>query len=421
MRRDIMAIFQNDRTGSAFIPFALMLPVLVSITLSGVDYAWAVLQKQAIQQAADTAAIAGGKELSLSDSRRQNVEAVVEAMVLASIGHNTRSLVQRTQTPPVVDATITDNPLQVEVKVVQPVHTQIGGLLGIDFPPITVKSIARVVGRPNICVLALEPSEIGAIWLVRTAKMTGNGCSIFSNSVSDRGLAVRDGAFLSATAICSAGGIEQQGIITPAPLVDCPQFADPLASRQPPPDQPCQYGKIEIDSGMHHLSPGVYCEGIEIRGTAEVVFDPGDYIIKSGLFRVRDQAKIAGHGVSFYLGDSTWLNFGRDTSVSLSATRTGPMAGIIFFASRNQSRIITHTIMSRGAQEMVGTIYMPTNSLVVDGDASVGGDSAYTAIVARRVVLLNGPHLILNSNYSQTDVPVPAGIKGAGQPVALVN
>ena len=70
---------------------------------------------------------------------------------------------------------------------------------------------------------------------------------------------------------------------------------------------------------------------------------------------------------------------------------------------------------------MVGTVYIPTGELLVDGSAQVGGDSAYTAIVAETIRLYGGPHIVLNSNYDETDVPVPEGIKGAGQPVQIVQ
>ena len=97
------------------------------------------------------------------------------------------------------------------------------------------------------------------------------------------------------------------------------------------------------------------------------------------------------------------------------------MAGLLFFGSRNQSKTFTHTILSRNAQKLVGTIYLPNNAFIVDGDAAVGSNSAYTAIVARRVELRAGPHLVLNSNYDQTDVPVPDGIRGATEPARIVQ
>jgi hypothetical protein len=176
-----------------------------------------------------------------------------------------------------------------------------------------------------------------------------------------------------------------------------------------------------IENETRTLQPGVYCGGLKIKGTSIVTFEPGTFVIAGGSFVVQDQGRIDGNGVSFYLDDKAWLFFGKDTSLSLQASKSGNLAGLLFFGARTQSKLVTHTILSRNAQTLVGTIYFPQNSFIVDGDANVGGASAYTAIVARRVVLLNGPHLVLNSNYDQTDVPVPEGIKGAAQPIALVH
>ena len=134
-----------------------------------------------------------------------------------------------------------------------------------------------------------------------------------------------------------------------------------------------------------------------------------------------DTAEVGGDGVSFLLGPVTFLFFGPETTISLAASRKGELAGLLFFGSRTQSKLITHTILSKNARTMLGTIYFPSNSFIVDGSAQIGQEAAYTAIVARRVVLMSGPNLVLNTNYDLTDVPVPDGIRGAGQPVSLVK
>ena len=97
------------------------------------------------------------------------------------------------------------------------------------------------------------------------------------------------------------------------------------------------------------------------------------------------------------------------------------MAGLLIFASRSGAAGNKHRIQSKNAQKLVGTIYAPTGELSIDGDANVGNLSAYTAIVVEKLVLFGGPHVKLNTNYSDTDVPVPDGIKGAGQPISLVE
>ncbi len=72
----------------------------------------------------------------------------------------------------------------------------------------------------------------------------------------------------------------------------------------------------------------------------------------------------------------------------------------------------SHRISSTGARELVGTFYLPNSSLQIDAEGPVADKSAYTAIVARNLKLLKGPHLVLNTNYGATNVPVPRMIAG---------
>ncbi len=410
--------YRRNARGSMAMIAAVALPLVMLAAGISIDYALLFKKRSTLQSAADAAALAGAKSLSLSDASRENVPAIVKAVVANFVARNAG---RPGDAGVAVETTINNDPLEVKVSVSKAEPLVFARALGRSGHKLTASAIARVVGQPNICVLALEKSSIGAVWLVKNARMTGNNCSVFSNSTSSIGLAVRDGAILTAHSVCSAGGVENNGSISPDPITDCPQFEDPLASRPEPAAGECDYEQTVINGGVATLEPGVYCGGLKIGGTADVTMRPGNYLIKDGLLSVRDEAKVAGDGVSFFLGASTWLYFGPGTSIELAAAKDGIMAGLLFFGSRLQSKLLTHTILSRNAQKLVGTIYLPNNSFIVDGDASVGGASAYTAIVARRVVLLNGPHLVLNTNYALTDVPVPRGIRGAAQPIALVD
>jgi hypothetical protein len=91
------------------------------------------------------------------------------------------------------------------------------------------------------------------------------------------------------------------------------------------------------------------------------------------------------------------------------------------FAARAQSSGASFQILSNDARRLVGTIYVPNGEVRVDATSPIADQSAYTAIVANKLRLYGGPHLVLNTNYDQTDVPVPEGIKGAGQPIRLVK
>ncbi|MCP5073779.1 MAG: hypothetical protein GY947_10860, partial [Rhodobacteraceae bacterium] len=59
--------------------------------------------------------------------------------------------------------------------------------------------------------------------------------------------------------------------------------------------------------------------------------------------------------------------------------------------------------------------------LYIDADAPIADKSAYTAIIASRLELFAGPHLVLNTDYSATDVPVPEGVGAMNGEVYLTE
>jgi hypothetical protein len=57
----------------------------------------------------------------------------------------------------------------------------------------------------------------------------------------------------------------------------------------------------------------------------------------------------------------------------------------------------------------------------VDAPEPVGGDSPWTAVIAREIRLLDDSRLVLNTNFDSTDVPAPAGIRGVEEPLRLIH
>ena len=104
------------------------------------------------------------------------------------------------------------------------------------------------------------------------------------------------------------------------------------------------------------------------------------------------------------------FEFTAETSIELTAPKDGPLAGILFFDSRFANPGRKHRINSDTARKLIGTFYLPESTLLVDSKAPVADESAFTVIIARTVELLEQPNLVLNSDYSQTDIPAPTGL-----------
>lgn len=409
----------RNREGSTAILFALALPVLLMATASAVDVGMGVRQKARLQSVVDAAALAAARELSMSNSKTDNVSSVVQAL---AANYSKASYLESNDPTPVLSTTVSTSPLQVKVTAEQPFVAFFGNTLGLVSRDFTASATAQVIGKPNICVLVLDPSANGALSLEQSANVTGKDCAVYSNSTHNTGILAKGMASLTAMTICSAGGVQGGGAnFDPPPYFDCPTFDDPLASRPEPSVGHCfDPGVTEIKTSGT-LMPGTYC-GLTIANGAVVEFSPGVYTIKDAPLIVKDGAQINGKGVGFFLtGAGAHVDFEADSGISLEAPTSGPMTGLLLFAARSSTSGNQHKIFSENAQNMVGTIYLPSGELRVDGAASIGSQAAYTAIVANRVQLYGGPHIVLNTNYDQTDVPVPEGIKGAGQPVHLVE
>jgi hypothetical protein len=205
-----------------------------------------------------------------------------------------------------------------------------------------------------------------------------------------------------------------------------------LKGRTPPPVGPCNYQSKVVAGLSKTLHPGVYCGGLKLTKGAIVNLASGIYIIKDGPLTVDDGASIAGTNVSFYLkGSAANLTFDADSTVDLSAPKDGPLAGILIFddptgasaPAKNPlsgrgglGRALTtsaprqHQILSDNARNLLGTIYMPEGEIIIDATKPIADRSAYTVLVVKQLHLYSGPNLILNTDYSATDVPVPLGV-----------
>ncbi|MGD9784673.1 MAG: pilus assembly protein TadG-related protein [Hyphomicrobiaceae bacterium] len=408
-----------DRRATIFIKFALVLPLLLLVAGNTLDYTMALRDRHALQLAADAAALAAAKQISFLDTKRESLQAVALEMVTSMVG--SQSGVRPGPTP-IVEVDVSDDPLEVEVSATREFSSYFGDMFGMNITQTSARSVARVIGKPNICVLGLNATEGRTISLEKQAHVTGQNCAVYSNSSHTIGLKSKNSAILQATFICSRGGKDGgPGNYSPEPIVDCPEFDDPLAGRPEPfvgacdPDLPTV---IDYDAS---LMPGTYC-GLEISAGAVVTLRDGIYVFKDKPLVVKDNASLIGTSVGlFFSGADATFTFEPQSTISLEAPQNGTMAGLLIFGSRSQDENLVYSILSNDARTLIGTIYLPKGELRIDATSPIADKSAYTAIVADKMRLYGGPHLVLNTNYSATEVPVPDGIKGVGQPVALTQ
>lgn len=387
---------------------ALATPVMLAGLGVAIDYGTLAMKLTQLHELADSAAIGGAKELALAGSSEQSIKSIV-----------TRYIEQAGK--PAITSTLTIDrkagTLNVALEEIwMPFFAQV---LDASVTPIRAQATATLVGSSSICILTLDGSGAKTLHLDKQARISANGCAIYSNSTHSEGIRLDLDSSVTAALICSAGGVKAKTTaVNPAPTTDCPPADDPLANRKEPVFAGCDFNNFKISAGSKTLEPGTYCGGIAVSGTAAVTFSSGSYTIRDGPFKLANSARISGEHVGFYLaGEATIIDFSGDTSVALTGATDGDLAGLLFFEDRSVSLDRKHRINSASASQLTGTIYLPRGSLRVDPNAAVAENSAYTAIITHKLELDEGPELVMNSDFGATDVPVPAGIRASAQVV----
>jgi hypothetical protein len=403
----LLLAYIRSPQGSIALIFGLSAPALLAAAAVVMDYLLMVSIRSDLQAAADVAAIGSARELSLGGTTTARLEALTLALAQQNLPSASLSGFR-------IETRVERSAGTVDVMIERTWHPLFLHIFDSTITPIRVAARARALGSERLCVIGLSDQNATAIHLMQDARLTANGCSVYSNAAGTQGLRVDDNARLTAKLICVVGGYRTRGMGTmvPAATTDCPPLPDPLAGRQPPPAGPCDYVDLIIKDKALTLDPGVYCGGLQIIGKARVMLSEGEYIIADGSLRVQGTASLIGRFVGFYLkGAASLIDFDGDTTIDLSAPRAGPMAGLLFFEDRSAPPLRSHHIGSNNARTLLGTIYLPRGQLRIDARAPVADSSAYTALVVRNLELDAGPNLVLNSNYEATAVPVPQGLE----------
>jgi putative Flp pilus-assembly TadE/G-like protein len=427
----------RDRSGSTLMTFGLLAPVLFMGSAAAVDYSLFMRDHTRLQAQVDAAAVAAARELQMAKAKSEQIAAVAT------------SFVHSAEPTATVSTKVDTEDYAVTVSAQKTYDPAMGVLFFRDVPIIKVSATAKLDGNMPLCLLALDRSAPATVDLEQSSLMTATGCMVYSNSKSASGLQAKDNAHVKAGLICSAGGAPKAGSadLSPRPVTDCPQLDDPLRGRTAPSDGACAQTDLVVSGGAMLLQPGVYCKGLKITNGAEVTLAKGIFIVKDGPLIVDNGGSISGDDVSIYLkGRKANLDFETDSTINLTASKDGPLAGLLIFDDPSGASAPTippfalpipllgdllgvllgappreHKILSDNARTLHGTIYMPKGRLIIDATKPIADKSAYTVLVVQRIDLHAGPNLILNSDYSASEVPVPKGVGPYSNKVLLTN
>lgn len=409
---------------------AIVAPAIFGSAGLAFDYYTLSQQRVKLQAAADAAALAATKELTVSLSGTDYAIEIAKQYATTQFSGLDPTAKLEAQ------ATYLKQDRGIKVDIAYSWRPFFAQYFNTAVTPIRVTATAKLAGNALTCVIGLmQPQAMAksSIHLDNRSQLRADRCSVYSNSEHRFSLRADKDAHMVAQSICAAGGIYQTGRadFTPEQMLDCPKITNPLLDRTNPDHVGCDH-QDRVVTADTILKPGKYCGGLEISGSARVRLEPGIYVIKDGPLTVSDRVELSGVGVGFFLtGAGSTFEFHQDTTIDLSAPETGPMAGLLFFEDLNvphsfsfnpfllnnlPAKVRLHKISSNNARNLLGTIYLARSILLVNANAPVADTSAYTAIVVGRLWLQEGPTLTLNANYTETRVPVPGGLMGT-QPV----
>ena len=391
----------SDRRGGTAVIFALGAPALALLACGAIDLAGVNSDRTAMQDSADATALAMAKQLGVSTAA--GIAARAQTYAAGQLGQiATNDAVS-------VNATIGANNNSVTVAITGHRNSFFGNLVPPGGWNMSVQATASTLGTLPLCVLSTGTGGSNNISLTTASIMTASNCLV----QSDQNLTVDSGSAVT-TGLAQATGIAS-GPITPAPQSGAPPIADPFASLA---IDESLLGSVLCLPLLNNLSIGLnvvnpllnscFSGNATIPANTTIKFSPGVYYFKGCTLTLQSNAEIEGTDVVLIFDDTSSFSFQDDSQIMLSGRQSGNYAGFVIMTTRNNTN--TFTISSDNAKQLEGAIYLPSATLLVTGtNNNVAKQSAWTVIVAQAIELQGSPNLVINANYSSSNVPVPAG------------
>jgi hypothetical protein len=383
----------------------MILTVLLACVSVASDFGLFENDRRKMQNAADSAAMAGEQEVNAGNAD-QAVSAAKNDAALNSYTDGVGGITVTVNNPPLSGPHSGDlNAVEVIVSRVK--STTLLKFVGISTINLAARAVA-IEGNAPYCIMALNPTATNSLSLFGAALL--QTCAIVDDSNASKAFGIFGVALWHASSIGIVGGYDFDLLpfVSPKPVTGIAPVKDPLASlRAPTVGSNCDHTNYSVGPiGIGTLSPGVYCGGITITGAAILHLQPGTYILRGGGLNVLGLSVMTGTGVTFYLtGDSTYpyagVNILAATVNSLVAPTSGALEGILFFQDRNISAATAaanpNTIVGASLARYEGAFYFPTTKLNYTINASV---AAYTALVADTININLVAAGSVNNDYS---------------------
>jgi Flp pilus assembly protein TadG len=383
------------RGGNVAMVFSLLLPALLLVGAGAVELNQVLSDTRRTQDVADSAALMGAGQLGVSpvgaDQRAQSY-------ALAQLGDVAQHATVSTS------ATVGANQSMTVT-----VDTQRVSFFGNFLPPggfhTHVSATAKGLNNVPLCVLG-SSLLVSSIHINSPSQLQAGQCLVHSNSA----LTVDPGGALLAQA--NEATLTATGSITAAAQTLAPSIPDPFAkmSLSPTPACPVAPGPpINVTGGASQTLPaGVHTGPVGVTGGSTLTLAPGDHWFCQ-TFTVSGNSTVSGTDVDLIFEPGAILSpSGSKTTVNLSGRQSGAYAGFVLIADRTYAG--SFALQSDFITGLTGTVYVPSATLAIQGTAKAGGSSPWTVLDAQNITIANGAQIVINADYSASNVPVPTGV-----------
>jgi Flp pilus assembly protein TadG len=391
----------NVAVTAAFLAVPLLAAVGFAVDLTAINH-----QKALMQAAADAGALAGAREGSVAFRGTDGVATTAETVALTNLGTSAGELAAS------FDATVdaTGSTVTVTGTAHQP-----SLLLGRGDTLITVTATAQTLQEMPLCVLQTSEINSSGVKMSDRATIRAPGCLVHANT----NIEASDNARLEAGTIQVSG--DAKGTMFPTPNIGALTIQDPFdgmdlnITHTCPQNLPDVHYKGNVRIVM---PPTIYCGKIVIDGNVEIVFLPGEHYFLGSL-DIKGNTKLTGDDVVLIFDNDDSFILAENAEVRLRGRRSGQFAGFVIATTRtNQNKFM---IGATRVRELLGTIYIPSAELEVTGSSTVAEDSAWSVIVADSLTMKESPTLVINRNYTASNVPVPNGVGPSNGAPRLVD
>ncbi len=395
--------------GQVMVLVCVSLIALMGMIAIVTDFSFMQHQKNMMQTAADSAAMAGAEELNYGDQL-----AAGKADAARNGYTDGANSVTVTINNPPTSGPNTANSAYVEAIVSKPQPTYFLRVLGVSTMTVSTRAVAYEGNGPN-CIYALDPSAPSALSGSGNSTVS-SGCGVLVDSSASNGLALSGNATMTAPSIGVVGGYTGGGssTYTPTPKTAVIAASDPLAYVQAPTVGSCAHTNFSLSnsgtsSSYSQVYAGTYCGGIQITN-GYTHFNAGTYVLAGGGLSENGHPTMSGTGITFYNTTGTGgyqpIALTGNTTVNFSAPTSGALAGILFFQDRSiPGSAAGSTLNGTSTSTYDGALYFPTTTLTLGGNSSANG---YMIVVADKISL--GGNASLGINYSSLSNGSP--IKG---------